>query len=118
MYAVIRIRGTAKIRKEVKDTLKFLRLNKPNHCVLVEENGVYKGMVKKVKDYITWGEVDDKTKKLLIEKRGRKKKEVKVYRLNPPKKGFEIKGVRKAFKQGGALGYRGKKINDLLERMV
>jgi len=39
-----------------------------------------------------------------------------LFRLNPPKKGYE--GVKRSFKNGGALGYRGKEINKLIERML
>ena len=39
-----------------------------------------------------------------------------VFRLNPPKKGF--KGVKKSFTNRGSLGYRGKEINKLIERMI
>ena len=39
-----------------------------------------------------------------------------VFRLNPPKKGYE--GVKKSFVKKGALGYRGKDINKLIERMI
>ncbi|AFK23255.1 50S ribosomal protein L30 [Pyrococcus sp. ST04] len=40
-----------------------------------------------------------------------------VFRLHPPRGGF--RGSKKrSFKEGGALGYRGEKINDLIERML
>lgn len=39
-----------------------------------------------------------------------------IFRLNPPKKGYE--GIKKSFVNKGALGYRGKKINKLIERMI
>jgi len=39
-----------------------------------------------------------------------------VFRLAPPVKGYE--GIKRSFKEGGALGYRGKKINDLIWRMM
>jgi large subunit ribosomal protein L30 len=39
-----------------------------------------------------------------------------VFRLNPPKKGYE--GIKRSFINKGALGYRGEKINKLIERMV
>ena len=42
----------------------------------------------------------------------------KVFRLNPPIKGFERKGIKKPFTSGGVLGYRGVKINDLISRMI
>ena len=40
------------------------------------------------------------------------------FRLKPPSKGFERGGIKKPFSVGGALGYRGKHINDLLKRMI
>jgi len=45
-------------------------------------------------------------------------KDVKpVFRLHPPKKGY--KGtVKKSFQTGGAAGYRGEAINDLIKRMT
>jgi len=40
-----------------------------------------------------------------------------VFRLHPPSGGFK-KPVKRAFAEGGELGYRGEKINELLERMM
>lgn len=114
--AAIRIRGLVNIKKTVEDTLKMMRLYKRNYCVVLENKPVVVGMLKKAKDYITWGEIDDNTLKLLIEKRGKKDK--KFFRLHPPRKGFERKGIKKPFTVGGALGYRGEKINELIKRMV
>jgi len=39
-----------------------------------------------------------------------------IFRLSPPKKGYE--GIKRSFVNKGALGYRGKEINKLLERMI
>jgi len=39
-----------------------------------------------------------------------------VLRLHPPAKGYE--GIKKPFVMGGALGYRGQHINDLIRRML
>jgi len=39
-----------------------------------------------------------------------------VIRLHPPKGGYE--NVKNSFVSGGSLGYRGKEIEDLLERMI
>ncbi len=41
-----------------------------------------------------------------------------VFRLNPPKKGYERGGIKHPYSTGGALGYRGEKINELIERMI
>lgn len=151
MFAVIRVRGSVGVRKDIKDTLAMLRLHRINHAVLVEETPDYKGMLQKAKDYITWGEIDKETLASMIKKRGRLpgnkkitrehikdkgystfkelaeaiiKGETKlenldikpVFRLQPPRKGYE--SVKKSFKEGGSLGYRADKINELIQRMI
>ena len=125
MIAVVRIRGSIKLKKEVKDTLDMLRLYKQNFCVVVNATPSIMGMIKKVASYITWGEIGDETLTLLKEKRGEKTKdkegkevEKPFFRLHPPRKGFERKGIKLPFKVGGVLGYRGDKINDLINRMI
>ena len=142
MFAVIRLRGTVTARRKAVDTLRMLRLNRKMHCVLIQDTPSLAGMLQAVKDYVTWGEVGEETLKKLLEKRGRKAgnrrltsdeiaialralhdgkglKETavkQVFRLIPAKKGF-----RHSIKQHyprGELGYRGEKINELLERMI
>jgi large subunit ribosomal protein L30 len=152
MYAVIRIRGEAGLRKEIRDTLRMLRLKAPNNCVLVPETESYKGMLEKCKDVCTWGEIEKETLIKLLKKRLRSegdrrvdekllkevtgfnsfeefaeallsgknmlkdfKKLKPVFRLTPPSKGF--KSVKEAYPKGD-LGYRGKEINELVERMM
>jgi large subunit ribosomal protein L30 len=39
-----------------------------------------------------------------------------IFRLSPPKKGYE--GIKRSFVNKGAIGYRRKEINKLLERMI
>ena len=114
MFVVLRVRGSAGKKKDISETLKLLNLTKPNHCILVPKNPVYEGMIAKVKDFITWGEVSDEVKKKLLSK----EKDAKLFRLHPPIGGYERKGIRKGFNQGGALGYRGEKINKLIEKMM
>ena len=153
VYVAIRVRGTVNIKPDIKKTLQLLRLNKVNHCVLLEENPVIKGMLQVVKDYITWGEIDKEVLTKLIHARGKLKGDVDltddhvksatsfanieklskaifenkfrykevvgvkpVFRLNPPKKGYE--GIKRSFVKKGSLGYRGNNINPLLERMI
>jgi len=123
--AVVRIRGSVKLKKEIKDTLNMLRLYKQNNCIILNSTPSILGMLKKVQGYVTWGEIDDQTLELLKKERQEKTKtkkgketDKKTFRLHPPKKGFERKGIKLPFKVGGALGYRGKKINDLIKRMV
>ena len=41
-----------------------------------------------------------------------------IFRLSPPKKGYERAGIKKDFNIGGALGYRAGDINRLIRRMI
>ena len=123
--AIIRIRGISKIKKEKKDTLNMLRLYKKNYCLVYPAIPGIIGMVKKIQEIVTWGEIDDSTIKLLKEKRGEKTKDrtgkeiIKpFFRLHPPRGGFEKKGIKVPYKVGGASGYRGDKINDLIKKMI
>ncbi|MBT4651333.1 50S ribosomal protein L30 [Candidatus Woesearchaeota archaeon] len=140
-FAAVLVRGRINIPQPLKDTLDMLKLRRKNHCAIVENNPVNLGMLKKVKDYITWGEVSEETTKELFEKRGEEyagpeqdpkgkidysrkftkynnKKYKKRFCLSPPRKGFGRKGIKFPFTLGGALGYRGDKINDLIKRMI
>ncbi len=152
-YAVVRIRGSVGVRGTIADTLKMLRLHKVNHCVIIPNTETYKGMINKVKDFVTYGEIDKETLVKLILKRGRlsgnkridpetivkltnmtveelaekivseeivlKDTPIKpVFRLHPPRKGHSKGGIKQGFSVGGALGYRGEKIVDLLEKMI
>jgi large subunit ribosomal protein L30 len=153
-FAVVRVRGTLRVKPKIKETLKYLRLNKVNHCIIIPETPEYKGMLKRAKDYITWGEVEADTVASLLKDRSeveenqrmtdkyvKKNTDFKdlnelsiavsegtfshrkieglnpVFRLNPPRKGG-YEGIKRAFTIGGALGYRGKEINKLLQRMI
>jgi large subunit ribosomal protein L30 len=137
--AIIVVRGNVKVAQTVIDTLHMLNLYRKNHCAVVDDTPSYRGMIDKVKDFVTWGEITDETFQKLVAERGEKflgrvsdaknkytykfmeydgKKYKNYFRLNPPRKGFGRKGVKVAFVAGGALGYRGDKINDLIQRML
>jgi large subunit ribosomal protein L30 len=71
MYVIIRLKGSVNTRPQIKDTLKMLRLNQINHCVVVEENPVYAGMIQIVKDYVAFGKINADTLTLILENRGK-----------------------------------------------
>ncbi len=71
MFAIVRLRGEVNTRPEIRDTLDMLRISRINHCVVVKEDPHYRGMIQKVKDYVAWGKVDEKTLAMLLTKRGR-----------------------------------------------
>ncbi len=119
--AVILLRGRIGIHRDVIRALDLLRLQRKHVCVVIDEQDNTKGTLQKVKDYVTWGVIDEATHKLLIEKRGQKDEEGNIkpfFRLNPPKGGFEKKGIKQPFTLGGSLGDRKEKINELIVKML
>jgi large subunit ribosomal protein L30 len=151
-YAIVRVRGQPDVNRDIAHTMMLLGVNKVNHCAVVPENPSTKGMLQVVKDYCTWGEVDQETLAAMIRTRGKlagdkditddylkdntefatvddlakaiiennyKMRDIDakpVFRLHPPVKGYE--GNKRSFQNGGALGYRGAAINDLINRML
>jgi len=71
LLAIIRIRGDVNVNTKIKDTLKMLHLHKKNRCTIVPATESFKGMITKVKDYCTFGEIDEATLLELLTKRGR-----------------------------------------------
>jgi len=71
MYAVVQVRGVVNTRREIKDTLKMLRLHHINHCVLVPDTPAFLGMIRKVKDYVAFGEVNSDVLTTILSTRGR-----------------------------------------------
>ncbi|MBI4895753.1 MAG: uL30 family ribosomal protein [Candidatus Aenigmarchaeota archaeon] len=104
MYAVIRIRGVIGKNKKAEDTLKMMGLRRRYSMALFDESNL--PMIKRAESYVTWGE---------ISKDIQKKFDKKISRLNSPKKGFK---ATKMIYPKGDLGYRGDKINELIERMM
>ena len=151
IFAVVRIRGSARVRKTIEDTMKMLSLKGVNNCSIVIADDMYKGMINKIKDYVTWGEVKKETFEKMLIKRGEiigngklteeylkgknytakkvvedvfagkiKLRDIGIkpyFRLHPPRKGHRG-SIKRPFKTKGALGYRGNKINGLIERMI
>ncbi|MEA1905259.1 MAG: 50S ribosomal protein L30, partial [Candidatus Hadarchaeota archaeon] len=140
------------VSRDVEETLWMLGLARVNHCVVVHDSSSYKGMLQKVKDFVTWGEIQPEALVALLRRRGRLSgdEEIsdefvkshtqfgsidefagavcageadlgdlpgfkKVFRLHPPRKGYG--GIKRPFRNGGSLGYRGEEMGDLILRM-
>ncbi len=71
MFAVIRLTGNVGVNKKIKDTLKMLGLKAANNCTVLPETPSYKGMIDKVKDYVTYGTISLEALTAMLEKRGR-----------------------------------------------
>ena len=74
----IRIRGTINVPQRVEDTLRMLRIDRNNYATLLDDRPDYTGMLQKAKDWITWGEPDLETIKIILEKRGEAPGGVKI----------------------------------------
>ena len=59
------------VKREIKDTFKMLRLYKKNSCQIVSNTKQIEGMIFKLKDHITWGEISKETLELLLKERGK-----------------------------------------------
>lgn len=138
MICIIRIHGQVKIRKDVEETLYRLRLRKKYACIVIKPTKENKNMIKKVNNFVAYGDIDKKTLKNLIDKRGQKidkskkidadkavehiesgkdMEEVNLkpfFRLHPPRKGIKSK----LHYPKGVLGNNKEKINDLVGRML
>jgi len=70
-FAVVKVRGTISAQREARETLELLRLAKTNNAVLIDNRPSYMGMLYRVQNYVTWGEVSKETVALLLKERGR-----------------------------------------------
>jgi large subunit ribosomal protein L30 len=140
MYAVIRLRGKINVSPNVNKTFELLNLNSINNMSVWAETKQALKMIKSVENYATFGIINEETLKELIEKKGRTKegkidtekvlkglkegktiKEMNLincFKMNPPLKGHERKGIKKPYSLGGALGNRKEKINELIKKMM
>jgi len=118
MICVIRIKGQVKLKKKIVETLYRLRIRRKYACVVLEKpTKEQMGMIEKLRDFVAYGEIDEATYKELVEKRGKKDSEGKLkpfFRLHPPRKGIKSK----IHFPKGVLGNNGKKINELVKRML
>ncbi|MBU4070266.1 MAG: uL30 family ribosomal protein [Nanoarchaeota archaeon] len=138
MKCIIRISGQVGLRKIIVETLNRLRLQRKYACIVINPSKDQLGMIKKVENFVAFGEINKETFEKLIEKRGQlidKKKKINAkecaekiekgkkyqelnlkpfFRLHPPRKGIDTK---KHFPKG-VLGNHKNKINELVERML
>ncbi|MGC9309895.1 MAG: uL30 family ribosomal protein [Candidatus Nanoarchaeia archaeon] len=106
MIIVLRISGRVGQAKAIEETLNRLGLKRKFSFILVDEKDSIKmGMIKKVREHVSYGEVDEKLAEKLKGKKG----------LHPPRGGFK-KSTKLEYPKG-ILG-KNKDINKLIERML
>ncbi|MFH0961989.1 MAG: uL30 family ribosomal protein [archaeon] len=142
IIGAILIKSPIGAKPDAKKTLALLGLLKINTLALLPEGPMYKSMLQKAKDYVTWGTISAELAARVIEKRGELVggKDVdaraasgaaagmvagkllldhgikKDIHLHPPTGGFK-KTLKRAITAKGEAGDRKEKMTALLERM-
>lgn len=71
LILVVRTKGDPNIRKDMRYTLNLLRLKKVHSASLLRLSPEILGMLQKIKDLVVFGEIDEDTLAVLLEKRAR-----------------------------------------------
>lgn len=71
VYLVVRMKGTVNVPRWADLTLESLHLNKKFRATIIPENEQSLGMLRKIKEWVSWSSVDDAFIKEFIEKKGR-----------------------------------------------
>lgn len=69
--AVVRVRGVGDASPDVEKTLENIHLTRNCHITLLTNTPSFLGMLKKVRHFVTWGEITKGNILLLLRKRGR-----------------------------------------------
>jgi len=71
-FLVVRMRGTVNVPHWARTTLDLLHLDKKFRATIIPAKDNTKGMLDKIKHYVSWQELDVSTTKELLEKKARK----------------------------------------------
>jgi large subunit ribosomal protein L30 len=71
VYLVVRMKGTVNVPQWANLTLENLHLNKKFRATIIPENNQTLGMLRKVKELVSWTSIDKEFIKEFIEKKGR-----------------------------------------------
>jgi len=115
-------KSTKGMLQVAKDYITWGEINKDSLTKLITSRGKLEGDKQLtdeiIKSATSYGSIEKLSQAILESKI--KYKEIPnikpIFRLNPPKRGYE--GIKRSFVNKGALGYRSKEINKLIERMI
>ena len=71
VYLVVRMKGTVNVPRWANLTLESLHLDKKFRATIIPENEQSLGMLRKIKEWVSWSSVDDAFIREFIEKKGR-----------------------------------------------
>lgn len=144
MIIAIRISGLVEVPEKTQETLFRLRLRRKYSAVLLKPTPENLKLLRKIRNYIAYGDINNQTLVLLLENRARSNEKKKMnskviagqlenkpnepnkllqsigikpfFRLHPPRNGIDSK-IHFPIKKG-VLGDNKEKINDLVRRMI
>ena len=88
-FLVVRMKGTINVPHWAQTTLDLLHLDKRFRATIIPERDNTKGILDKIKHYVSWQEIDITTAKELLEKRARKEGYRKLTLEDVTKLGFK-----------------------------
>ena len=88
-FLVVRMRGTVNVPHWARTTLDLLHLDKKFRATIVPAKDNTKGVLDKIKHYVSWQELDVSTTKELLEKKARKGGYQKITAEDVTKLGFK-----------------------------
>ena len=88
-YLVVRIKGQADVPHWANTTLELLKLEKKYRAVILPVKENTAGMLKKIQHYVSWQEIDTKTTKELLDKKGRRTGYKKITAKDISQAGFK-----------------------------
>lgn len=88
-FLVVRMKGQIDVPYWAKTTLELLKLDKKFRATIIPAKENTKGMLDKVKHYVSWQEVDTQITKELLDKKGRKSGYKKITSEDLEKIGFK-----------------------------
>ncbi len=138
MKCIIRITGKVGIERDVEETLQRLNLRTKYSCIVLNPNKVQEGMIKRIENFVAFGDIDTQDLEKILEERGKRVDNKKIdakkiadsvekgeslkkqglvpfFRLSPPRGG--LRSARLHYPKG-VLGNHKKNIIKLIERML
>ena len=109
MKCIIRIKGRIGLDRDIFETFNRLNLRKKYNCIVIDPTKVQEGMIKKLRNFVAFGDISEEMYKKLKEKKGEK-----FFKLHPPRGGIKAK----VHFPKGVLGDHKEKINELIGRML
>ncbi len=115
-------KDTIKMLQKAKDYITWGEINKETLIKLLQKRARLPGNKRLTLEYLKSHQInsfEELADEVLKDVKVLERLNIKpVFRMRPPSKGYERGGIKKSFRVGGALGYRGEKINDLISRML